>query len=82
MQHRALQHSTHVGCTHNTTTCIAHIPSAVPAPRGGTTWKAWLETVLNTLLGLVNYIDLSKVRLDFTIGFRSWFCVFLALAPE
>ena len=80
MQYHAPQHSTHVGCMHNTTTGIAYIPSIVPAAIGGTTWATWSEIFLITLLGLYNYCNLFEIRLDLIIGFRSWFYVFIACA--
>ena len=57
---------------------VQHIYLALCQPQWGT---IWLETVLITLLGLVNQCDLFKVRLGLTIGFRSWFYVFLAFEP-
>ena len=68
---------------HNATTGITHIPSVVPITIGGQleklgiTCTVWSEAAL---LGLNNYCDSFKVRLDLTIGFGGWFCMFVACA--
>ena len=71
----ALHRTAPMWAAHTIPQQVEHIYLALWQPQ----WRtAWLETMLITLLGLVSLCAIIKARLDLIIGFRSWFCIFLA----